>query len=395
MACRVMPDPTGQQADGLMELKEFGTLTRDLLALSDWLTEVGVTHVAMESTGEYWHPIYNLLEGAFTVFLVNAAHVKQVPGRKTDKADARWLAKLMRYGLLQASFIPPAEQRDLRDLMRYRTKLVQEHSREVNRVQGVLERANIKLAAVATDIMGVSGRAILDALVAGRADPATMAELAKGPMRTKILVLEQALTGLVRDHHRQLLALQLAHIDFPDEQIDTLSAEIARRMAALSPDDLPSPSAGVAGEAGPAAESDAPAAPLTFARAVSVLDTMPGVNQRGGEMLVAEWGIDMARFGTAERLAAWSGVAPGNDESAGKRRSGKTRKGNRTLRTGLTQLAHAAARTKDTYLSALSAPGGAPREETRDHGGGPRDRGQCLPYALPPRPLSGVGGQLL
>ena len=185
MACRVTPDPTGQQADGLMEVKEFGTLTRDLLALSDWLSEAGVTHVAMESTGEYWKPVYNLLEGDMTVFLVNAAHVKNVPGRKTDRADARWLAKLMRHGLLQASFIPPVEQRDLRDLTRYRTKLVQERTREVNRVQGVLERANIKLASVASDIMGVSGRAILAALIEGRADPATMAELAKGRLRSK------------------------------------------------------------------------------------------------------------------------------------------------------------------------------------------------------------------
>ena len=222
-----------------MELKEFGTMTVDLLALSDWLAAAGITHVAMESTGEYWKPLYNILEGDFTVFLVNAAHVKQVPGRKTDKADARWLAKLMRHGLLQASFIPPVEQRDLRDLTRYRTKLVQEHSREVNRVQGVLERANIKLAAVATDIMGVSARAILAALVEGRADPATMAELAKRRMRSKIPLLEQALTGLVRDHHRQLLAMQLAHIDFLDEQIEALSAEIMRRLAALSGDASP------------------------------------------------------------------------------------------------------------------------------------------------------------
>jgi transposase len=174
------------------------------------LSQVGVTHVAIESTGEYWKPVYNLLEGTFTVFVVNAAHVKNVPGRKTDKADARWLAKLMRYGLLQASFIPPQGQRDLRDLTRYRTKLVQERSREVNRVQGVLERANIKLASVATDIMGVSGRAILEALIAGRADAATMAELARGRMRTKIPVLEQALTGVVREHHRRLLAIQSA-----------------------------------------------------------------------------------------------------------------------------------------------------------------------------------------
>jgi transposase len=356
MACRVTPDPTGQQADGIMEVKEFSTLTSDLLMLSDWLAEVAVTHVAMESTGEYWRPIYNLLEGTFTVFLVNAAHVKQVPGRKTDKADARWLAKLMRYGLLAASFIPSQGQRDLRDLTRYRTKLVQERSREVNRVQGVLERANIKLASVATDIMGVSGRAILAALIAGRADAGTMAELAKGRMRTKIPLLEQALTGLMRDHHRRLLTFQLAHIDFLDEQIEALGTEIMRVLTELGAGVLPRPptdEAQVPGEQGGAVALDAPDSPLLFAHAVTVLDSIPGVDQRGAELLVAEWGTDMSRFGTASRLSAWSGVAPGNDESAGKRRSGKTRQGNRTLRTGLTQLAHAAARTKGTYLSAL------------------------------------------
>jgi transposase len=355
-ACRVTPDLTGQQADGIMELKDFGTMTADLLALSDWLAEAGITHVAMESTGEYWKPVYNILEGDCTVFLVNAAHVKQVPGRKTDKADARWLAKLMRYGLLQASFIPPAGQRDLRDLTRYRTKLVQERSRAVNRLQGVLERANIKLAAVATDIMGVSGRAMLAALIAGRADPGTMAELAKGRMRTKLPLLEQALTGLMRDHHRRLLTLQLAHIDFLDEQIDTLSADITRGLGELeaeAPPPLPGDLAGATGEMGSAGNREAPLLPMPFAQAIAVLDTIPGVDQRGAELLVAEWGTDMRRFGTASRLAAWTGVAPGNDESAGKQRSGKTRRGNRTLRTGLTQMAHAAARTKGTYVAAF------------------------------------------
>jgi transposase len=355
-ACRVTPDPTGREADGIVEIRVFGTMTADLLALSDWLAEAGITHVAMESTGEYWRPVYNLLEGDITIFLVNAAHVKQVPGRKTDKADARWLAKLMRYGLLQASFIPPQGQRDLRDLTRYRTKLVQERSRAVNRVQGVLERANIKLASVATDIMGVSGRAILAALIAGRAAPETMAELAKGRMRAKLPVLEQALTGLMRDHHRRLLALQLAHIDFLDEQIDALSAEIMRDLSELEADALPPPPANLAratGEGGSEASQDALSSPLSFAEAIAVLDTIPGVDQRSAELLVAEWGTDMRRFGTASRLSAWTGVAPGNDESAGKQRSGKTRQGNRTLRTGLTQMAHAAARTKSTYLSAL------------------------------------------
>jgi transposase len=356
MACRVVPDPLGQQADGLVEVKEFGTLTRDLLALSDWLTEAGITHVAMESTGEYWKPVYNLLEGTCTVLLVNAAHVKNGPGRMTDRADARWLAKLMRYGLLPASVIPPAEQRDARDLTRDRAKLVQERSREVNRVQGVLERANIKMASVASDIMGVSGRAILAALIDGRADPAAMAELAKGRLRHKIPVLEQALTGLVRDHHRRLLALQVAHIDFLEEQLEALSADITRLLSDLSAVPLPTPPAPPAGgtrEGGNPAAPVPPDPPMTCARAVTVLDTIPGVDRRGGELLVAEWGIDMTRFGTAARLAAWSGVAPGNDERAGTQRSGKTRKGNRALRTGLTQLAHAAALTKGTYVSAL------------------------------------------
>src|SRR6266568_3303742 len=235
-ACRIVPDPTGQNGEGVADLERFGTMTIELLALVDWLSAAGITHVAMESTGAYWQPVYNLLEGSFTVLLVHAAHVKNVPGRKTDKTDARWLAKLMRFGLLQASFIPPKGQRDLRDLTRYRTKLVQERVREVNRVQGVLERANIKLASVIADIMGVSGRAMLEALIAGRADPATMAALAKRRMRSKIPVLEQALTGIVHDHHRQLLAMQLAHIDFLDEQIEALNQAIEASLKALSVD---------------------------------------------------------------------------------------------------------------------------------------------------------------
>jgi len=216
-ACRLLSESTGQPPEGVAELETFGTMTHELLALADWLVEAGVTHVAMESTGEYWKPVSNLLEGMVTIFLVHASHVKNVPGRKTDPADARWLAKLMRYGLLQASFIPPIAQRDLRDLTRYRTKLVQERAREVNRVQGVLERANIKLASVASDVLGVSGRAMLEALMAGQADPATMAALAKRRMRSKIPALEQALTGTVRAHHRRLLAMPLRHIDFLDE----------------------------------------------------------------------------------------------------------------------------------------------------------------------------------
>jgi transposase len=336
----------------MVDLRTFGPLTLELLALADWLTEASITHVAMESTGEYWTPVYNLLEGTFTVFLVHAAPVKNVPGRQTDKADARWLAKLMRFGLLQASFIPPQGQRDLRDLTRYRTTLVQERVREVHRVQGVLERANLQLASVVSDIMGVSGRAMREALIAGRADPATMADLAKRRMRAKIPLLEQALTGVVRDHHRQLLAMPLAHIDFLDEQIAVLNSTIETALSALSADEPPRrqpPPHAAARSAPPLAG----AAPLTFTRAVELLDTLPGVDQRGAEVLVAEIGMDMSRFETAPRLAAWAGVAPGNDESAGKQRSGKTRQGHRSLRAILTPRAHAAVRTKGTYVSAL------------------------------------------
>ncbi len=265
MACRVTPDPMGPQVEGIMEVREFGTRTRDLLAWSDWLTEAGITHVAMESTGEYWTPVYHLLEGTCTVFLVNAAHVKNVPGRKTDRADARWLAKLMRYGWRQASVIPPLEQRDLRDLTRYRTKVVQERTRQINRGQGVLERATIQLASVATDLMGVSGRAILAALIDGRADPATMAELAKGRLRSKMPVLEQALTGLVRDHHRRLLALQVAPIDFLDEPLEALRTAITHLLTDLSAAPTPpSPAApGGAGAARSASELTGPDILLT------------------------------------------------------------------------------------------------------------------------------------
>jgi transposase len=363
-ACRMVPDPIGQEGEGSTALQTFGTMTRDLLALADWLTEASITHIAMESTGEYWNPGYNLREDPLTVFLVTATHVKNVPGRKTDKADARWLAKLMRFGLRQASFIPPKEQRDWRELTRYRTKLVQERVREVKRVQGVPERANIKLASVISDVMGVSGRAMREALLAGRAAPATMAERATRRMRTKLPLLEQALTGVVHDHHRQLLAMQRAHLDFLDAQIEALTRAIVTSLKTLSTaeppreDHPPLPTVG-------SPPSAAVSPPLTFTRAVDLLDTMPGSDQRGAEVLVAEVGMAMARFETAPRLAAWAGVAPGNDESAGTQRSGKTRKGNRPLRAILTQLAHAAVHTKGTSLSAWYQRLAARRGKTR------------------------------
>jgi transposase len=266
---------------------------------------------------------------------------------------------------LQASFIPPPGQRALRDRTRDRPTLGQERRREGNRGQGVLERANIKLGSVATDLMGLSGRAILSAVVEGGTDPATLAAWAHGRMRSPMPRLEQALTGLVRDQHRRWLALPWAPIAFLDEQIDALSAELTRDLTERSADAPPARPADVAGAPGSAAAADTPAAPLTLARAVTILDTIPGVHQRGAELLVAEWGSDMGRFGTAERLSAWSGVAPGPHESAGKQRSGKTRPGHRARRPGLTPWAPAAARTKSTDLSALYQRLAARRGKTR------------------------------
>lgn len=345
-ACRVTPDPTGQQADGLLGWRAFGTLPVDLLALSDGLAEAGITPVAMESTGEDGQPVSNILAGDFTIFLAHAAHVKPVPGRKTDQADARWLATLRRDGLLRASLIPPVGQRDRRDLPRDRTKLVQERGREGNRVHGVLARADIKPGAVATNMFGVSGRAMLAALIEGRADPATLAEWAQGRRRSQIPLWEQALTGLVRDHHRRVRTIQLAPRDCLDEPIEALRAEMARGVTALRGGEPPAAPTKPA-QLAPSTPAEPPG-PLTFAQAVTLLETMPGGDQRGAELVVAEWGTAMARVGTAERLSAWSGVAPGHDESAGKRRAGATRQGHRALRAGLTPWAHAAVRPTGT-----------------------------------------------
>lgn len=333
------------------EVKTFGTTTPDLLELVDWLLEWECTHAAMESTGDYWKPIYNLLEGSFQIVLVNAKHVKHVPGRKTDIGDSQWLAELMQYGLLKASFIPPAPQRDLRDLTRYRTKQVQERAREVNRVQKLLETANIKLSSVATDVLGVSGRAMLEAIVDGAADPETMAQLAKGRMRSKLPELEKALTGVVRDHHRFLLAKQLAHMDFLDEHIAGLSAEIEHRIHEMSQSQISQSQEPPSSNDDSETESKTPEAP-SFEQAVELLDTIPGIDKLTAQLIVAELGIDMSRFPTAKHAAAWAGLAPGNNESGGKRRSGRTKKGNRALRSGLLQAAWAASRTKNTYLSA-------------------------------------------
>jgi transposase len=318
VACLITPDPQGGWHK---ETRTFSTMTLELLALSDWLQAAGCTHVAMESTGEYWKPVFNILEAHFEVLLVNAAHIKNVPGRKTDVKDAQWIAELLQHGLLKASFIPPVAQRELRDLTRHRSNFIRARAVLVNRVQQVLESANIKLASVATDVLGVSGRAMLNELIAGNTDAQAMAELAKGRMRDKRELLAQALTGRVKAHHRFVLAELLCQIDSLDETIDRFDAEIETYCA-------------------------------PFEAAIERLDTIPGVGREMAEMIVAEIGTDMSHFPTADHLAAWAGLAPGNDESAGKRRSGRTRKGNRTLRQGLIQAAHAAAHTKQTYLAA-------------------------------------------
>jgi len=302
----------------------------------------------MESTGDYWKPIYNLLESSFQVLLVNAKHVKHVPGRKTDVGDAQWLAELLQYGLLKASFIPPEPQRDLRDLTRYRTKQVQERSREVKRVQKLLETANIKLSSVATDVLGVSGRAMLEAIVSGESDPEAMAQLAKGRMRSKLPELEKALTGIVRDHHRFLLANQLAHIDFLNEHIAGLSTEIERRIHEMSQ----SPPCCNTCRNTDSGTTLGNLESLGFGKAMELLDTVPGVDKLTAEVIVAELGTDMNRFPTSKHAAAWAGLAPGNNESGGKRRSGRIKEGNHALRSALLQAAWAASHTKNTYLSA-------------------------------------------
>jgi transposase len=329
VACALVPGPDGRVTKAL---QTFGTMADDLLALGDWLLARGVTHVALESTGVYWHPIWNLLEGLegpegrLTLLLVNAQHVKRVPGRKTDVADAEWLADLLRHGLLRGSFVPDRGQRDLRALTRYRTSLVRERADAANRLQKTLEGANVKLASVAADILGKSGRAMLDALVAGgaqAADPHALANLAQRRLRQKLPELERALTvhGQFGAHQRFLVAQQLAHIDFLDAAIARISAEIRERLRPFD---------------------------ATLAR----LDTIPGVGRTTAEALLAELGTEMTRFPTAKHLASWAGMCPGNKESAGKRLSGKTRKGNPWLRALLVEAAHGAARTRGTYLQA-------------------------------------------
>ena len=336
------------------ETKTVGTTTPDLLELHDWLYEWELSHVAMESTGDYWKPVFNILEDTFEVWLVNAQHVKHVSGRKTDVKDGEWLAELMLHGLLKPSFIPPKPQRALRELTRYRTRLVQERARVVNRVQKLLEGANIKLSSVASDIMGVSARAMLAEIVAGQTDAELMANLARGRMRSKLPELEKALTGIVQPHHRFVLAQQLDHIDFLDEKVETLGIRIRQQLESMSWPDEPSeqpsePDASEGTEEGTQV-ADESELPLTWDAAVALLDTIPGVNRRIAEVMLAEMGLDMGQFPTADHLASWTGLAPGNHQSGGKRYSGRTTKGNKPLSSIMVQGAWSAVRTQDTFL---------------------------------------------
>lgn len=345
VACCITADPKGEKRS---EIRTFGTMTVDLLALSDWLTSKQITHVAMESTGEFWKPIYNLLEGNFEILVVNARHIKNVPGRKTDVKDAEWIAELLRHGLLRGSFIPPQGQRDLRDLTRQRTNLVRDRATVVNRLQKVLEWANIKLSSVASDVTGVSSRAMLDAIVQEQADPAVLKELAKGRLRNKSEALEQALTGVVRNHHRFMIAQHLTQIDFLDEQLALFDQQIDQILQELPPDDHQPEAPDQRQAATP--EPNDPSLVLTWDAAVALLDTIPGVGQRSAETILAEIGLDMSRFPSEAHISSWAKISPGNNESAGKRYSSAIGHGNRWLQTVLVQVAWAAVKVKKSYL---------------------------------------------
>jgi transposase len=312
------------------ETRTFTSFTGELEAMADWFAAEGVTDVVMEATGSYWKPVWYVLEDrAFELKLVNAHHVKIVPGRKSDVLDAEWLAELLEHGLLRASFVPPMVIRELRDLTRYRKRLVQAHTSECQRIQKTLEDAGIKLDSVASDMLGVSCRAMLRALVAGERDPDVLADLARGALRKKLPELRQALRGRFRDHHAVLIGLCLDHLGHLEAATATLDTHVDALFAANT------------------SETGVP-----FERARDRLDTITGVGKRAAETIIAEIGVDMSRFPTAGHLASWAGMAPGTNITGGKRHSGKPTKGNAWLRDILTQCAWSAARTRDTYLSA-------------------------------------------
>lgn len=311
---------TGQVSE---QVKRFGTMTCDLLRMGDWLAAAGVTDVAMESTGVYWKPVWNLLEGRFQLLLANPRELKQVPGRKTDVTDCQWIAHLLACGLLTASFVPERPQRELRDLTRYRACLMDEHTRVANRIHKVLEDANIKLASVASDVLGMSGRAMLQALASGVTDADQLAELAQKRLRAKIPELKRALAGLVTQHHQFLLDLLLDHLDHLEEQVAVLNGRIEKAMEAFLDE-------------------------ATMER----LDIVPGVNQRVIENVVAEIGTDMSHFPSDGHLCSWAGQCPGNEESAGRRKRSATTQGNKWLRRTLCEAARAASHQKDSYFRA-------------------------------------------
>jgi len=310
-------------ADGQVQShnQSFGTTTPQILALADWLQGLGVTHAAMESTGVYWRPIYQLLEERFQLLAVNAAHVKAVPGRKTDMNDAQWLCELLRHGLLRASFVPPKPQRQLRELTRHRSNLAAKRAQAVNELHRTLEGTNIKLTSVATDVTGVSATLMLEQLLAGRSDPKGLAELAKGRLRKELAQLEEALQGKVEPHHKLILSQLLVDIDLFGEQIEQTSAQIAQRLT----------------------QQEA---------LIQRLDVIPGVNRRVAEVMLAELGTDPNRFGSAEQAAAWSGLCPGNRQSGGWRYATRSRKGNRALKGVLCQAGQAAGHSSSSYLGA-------------------------------------------
>lgn len=317
-ACVRVPDAAGKREP---EVREFSTTVTGLLVLADWLAAHRVSHVAMEATGVYWKPVWAILEDDFELLLVNARHVKQVPGRKTDVCDAEWLCQLLEAGLLKASFVPPKPIRALRQLTRYRKAQIKERQREANRLHKALEDTGIKLDCVATNILGVSGRAMLDALISGTTDPEILAELARGKLRAKIPALKEALEGRFEPLHALLIGSILAHLDFLDEQVQRLSEAIQEQLGPFEP-------------------------------AVRLLCTIPGIESRTAQSILAEIGVDMSVFPSAGHLASWAGQCPGNHESAGKRRSGRTRKGSKWLNDALKDAAMAAVKTNDSYLQA-------------------------------------------
>jgi transposase len=312
--------------DGKKQTRTFSTMTDELLLLSDWLSSEGCTHVAIESTGVYWKPVFNLLEGVLEVVLVNARHVKAVPGRKTDVRDCEWLADLLRHGLLKASFIPPLEIRELRELTRYRQTLVREQASVANRVQRIIESGNIKLGQVASDVLGVSGRLMLRAVCEGETDGVKLAALARGKLKQKETELQRALSGRLSPAQRFVLRELLDRYDELEAALGRASEQIKQEVARC--------------------------ADPFVAEAVELLQTIPGVGERVAEVIVSEIGVEMRHFPSDGHLASWAGMSPGNNESAGKRRSGRTTKGNIYLRNALVQAAWAATHTKGTYLAA-------------------------------------------